>query len=38
MAQVVHYRKQAGQRGVLIGIAGVGGKGTSLKIDGPVSI
>jgi hypothetical protein len=37
MAQVVHYRKQAGQRGVLIGIAGAGGKGTAFKIDGPIS-
>jgi hypothetical protein len=36
MAQVVHYRRQAGQRGVLIGIAGSGGKGTALKIDGPI--
>ena len=37
MAQVVHYRKQAGQRGVLIGVAGAGGHGTSLKIDGPIA-
>jgi hypothetical protein len=37
MAQVVHYRKQAGLRGVLIGMAGPGAKGTSWKIDGPVS-
>jgi hypothetical protein len=37
MAQVVHYRKQAGQRGVLIGIAGPGGTGTAFKIDGPIS-
>jgi hypothetical protein len=37
MAQVVHYRKQAGLRGVLIGMASAGAKGTSWKIDGPVS-
>jgi len=36
MAQVVHYRKQAGLRGVLIGMAGAGAKGTSWKIEGPL--
>ena len=37
MAQIVHYRKQAGLRTLLIGIAGAAAKGTSWKLDGPMT-
>jgi hypothetical protein len=38
MAQVVHYRKQALRRGVLVGVAGAGGKGSPFTFDGPIPL
>ncbi len=37
IAQVVHYRKQAGRRGVLVGVAGARGKGSPFVFDGPIA-
>ncbi len=37
IAQVVHYRKQAGRRGVLVGVAGAAGTGSPFAFDGPIA-